>query len=327
MALACKRFSDVQRLKPHSLAITESALCGTARKMKGKRSTNIPWALPRLCGIIDTDWIPTWLALRNKHVPAERDWLVPSPGRTDEAIGQAHGTYNDALNMIQWIFTKHLGMNPAEAARYTVHSPRHWLPTTLAQLRVSRKDREDGGNWAPNSRCIDGYDSAACTATLAVKARAAEAYRNGWRQVGAFEVPMKEPPRSELAVPMEQPTGPDPHADPIDSESDIDETLDDTVPAADPSMVFVQNRKTMMWHKLSTEAHEASPCGWNPPSMARDDAQPDLPEGRLCARCFVKERKVWKRLGDDPTRPDPDYNDSQDDDGISEISSSDTEQV
>lgn len=293
LAHGCLRWSDLQRLQ--SLRITETALAGKSWRMKNARQKIRPWACPRK-GLTESSWCADWRDLQRKAVPEDADWCLPMP--TVESYDSTEpATYTDALGMLRAILVLQ-GMSQEEAATFSLHSFRHWLPTVANQLMVGEEDRQRIGHWAKGSGQADRYDAEACCRELAVKDSIPHAFRQGWKSVPAFEVP-KQIPKS-----MQAARGDEELMRTVEEESEIDEDLvedeilndskDGSKQMAD--LVYLANPKTKRVHAFLGDAVRTR-CGtWQPCPEVRAQARaavPDPSTSEVCKACFGAEMRTW----------------------------------
>ena len=105
--------------------------------------------------------------------------------------------YGDARDNLLLLLLS-MGFEKEEAAEFTPHSFRHWLPTLAGQLEVPKDDVAEIGHWDVLSGMPATYDSVGCARELAVKNKLFRQWQAGWRPVAQGQIPPGPVPGSSL---------------------------------------------------------------------------------------------------------------------------------
>ena len=175
----CLRWSDLQRVTTDTLGISEDAIFGIARKTKTR--DKMRWAADS-GGICGKKWGPhAWEALVKHQVNA--DFILPLPVEDFTAFDwqKSAKAYHARIVMRQVLRAKPLNMSFEEASKYTLHSPRYFLPTCAGAYDFPLEKRNFIGHWSHKSTMALKYDRGFCTTELNIKNEIMKHFHNGWR--------------------------------------------------------------------------------------------------------------------------------------------------
>ena len=100
------------------------------------------------------------------------------------------GSYGNCLRVQSWIHEK-LG----HPERFTLHSPKFYMPTLAGQVGLSLEERNQMCHWSPSSTMPLVYDQSRCCAELVAKDKIRKALRAGFAPGVSFEEQQQQSPR------------------------------------------------------------------------------------------------------------------------------------
>ena len=190
LASSSLRASDA--LRTRGLRLTPDAITGASR-MKTKKSWTRWYADRR--GFSGKEWVTEWLgALERCGLPGP-DYLISAPVSSLDGWLKRPAAYGDVRRALHLMLITFVGMSPQQAAEYNPHGFRHVLVTAGQQMcalgRALEEDLERLGHWAKNSSMPRKYDSTAGVTELSARVSIMQAFRSGWRPVGAGCMPSR----------------------------------------------------------------------------------------------------------------------------------------
>ena len=186
LALGVLRFSDLNRSSRVTLG--RDSLHGLCWKCK-KKIREMPWAMLRHTAR-GSDLGAEIIAVYKQVLPltaiggqAESwetlGWIWPHidlvMGIPQLAQPVRPGSYHNCIRMQSWLHVK-LG----HSQRFTLHSPRFYLPTVAGQLQMPLEERNLLGHWDPQSKMPLRYDQARCAGELVAKNKISAALKQGF---------------------------------------------------------------------------------------------------------------------------------------------------
>ena len=195
LAMGVLRFSDLNRSS--RLTLGRDSLHGICWKSK-KKIGEMPWAMlrrthrsPDLGGevlLIFKAVLPLTPVGGCAEAWETSGWLWPHmtlvSGVPQLTQPVRQGSYHNCINMQGWLHSR-LGHDQ----RFTLHSPRFYLPTVAGQLQMSVEERNLLGHWDPHSKMPLRYDQARCAGELIAKNKITSALKQGFIPAGPFELP------------------------------------------------------------------------------------------------------------------------------------------
>ena len=151
LAFGVLRFQDLHRCK--SVKLSRDSIYGTCWESKNERG-QFPWAALREPND-GFDFGQMMLVLIERYVGfvegehgSLRGWLWPHMTITSEGLKRTtlprQGSYGNCLRVQSWIHEK-LG----HPERFTLHSPKFYMPTLAGQVGLSLEERNQMCHWSP----------------------------------------------------------------------------------------------------------------------------------------------------------------------------------